>query len=146
MTVTERQSEARRVRLSRTIAIVTGLLGFVLALATPFLPVNQTAASVNWPQSQSMESVTAPLVSYTPTELDVTIPCAALSPDVGTVVATLPEGADRPTAGLTAAVAGDTFEVRVHNRVLASGTLAELQGCESVHVTSTSERTAAEII
>ena len=37
-------------RTARLIAIVTGLLGAFLALATPFLPVVQTTAAVNWPQ------------------------------------------------------------------------------------------------
>ena len=37
-------------RTARLIAIVTGLLGAFLALATPFLPVVQTTAVVNWPQ------------------------------------------------------------------------------------------------
>ena len=32
-------------------AVVTGLIGLVLALATPFMPVEQSTATVNWPEN-----------------------------------------------------------------------------------------------
>ena len=38
-------------RTARLIAIVAGLLGTLLALATPLLPVEQTTAELNWPQN-----------------------------------------------------------------------------------------------
>ena len=66
--------------------IVTGLLGAILALATPFLPVQQDAASISWPQNGSLTNVEAPLVSYTPQQLHESIPCVYWT--VGT--ATLP--------------------------------------------------------
>nr|WP_277834675.1 hypothetical protein [Rhodococcus sp. D2-41] len=58
--------------------MVAGLLGFVLAVLTPVLPVTQTTAQLNWPQDHSLNAVTAPLVSYAPTELDLSIPCTAV--------------------------------------------------------------------
>ncbi|MFD4369025.1 arabinosyltransferase domain-containing protein [Rhodococcus sp. NPDC058521] len=147
--MTSRQSEARRVRTSRTIAIVTGLLGFVLALATPLLPVKQEAASISWPQNQSTESVSAPLVSYTPTTIDMTIPCTALGElggDGGTLVSTLPAGAVQPSAGMLAAVRDGELEIRVRDTVLASGSLTALEGCNAIHVAADFEQTSAELV
>ncbi|CAM5530401.1 Cell wall arabinan synthesis protein OS=Tsukamurella paurometabola (strain ATCC 8368 / DSM /CCUG 35730 / CIP 100753 / JCM 10117 / KCTC 9821 / NBRC 16120/ NCIMB 702349 / NCTC 13040) OX=521096 GN=Tpau_4139 PE=3 SV=1 [Tsukamurella paurometabola] len=60
----------------RIVAAVAGLLGFVLAILTPFLPVKETTASVNWPQNGKVANVDAPLVSYVPIRLDVTLPCS----------------------------------------------------------------------
>ncbi|MFH0412588.1 arabinosyltransferase domain-containing protein [Corynebacterium sp. L4756] len=62
----------------RMAAIITGLLGFVMFLAVPFLPVNQTQSSFEWPQEDSLNSVTAPLISVAPEEIDATIPVAAV--------------------------------------------------------------------
>ena len=47
-------------RTARLIAIVAGLLGTLLALATPLLPVEQTTAELNWPQNDVLASVDAP--------------------------------------------------------------------------------------
>ncbi|CCE56364.1 MAG: arabinosyltransferase domain-containing protein [Corynebacterium casei] len=62
----------------RMAAIITGLLGFVLFMATPFLPVTQTQSSFEWPREDSLNSVTAPLISVTPEEIDATIPVTAV--------------------------------------------------------------------
>ncbi|MDG3011808.1 hypothetical protein G4X40_16810 [Rhodococcus sp. D2-41] len=70
--------EPARLRVVRLVAMVAGLLGFVLAVLTPVLPVTQTTAQLNWPQDHSLNAVTAPLVSYAPTELDLSIPCTAV--------------------------------------------------------------------
>lgn len=61
-------------RIARLVAVVTGLLGTLLALATPLLPVDQTTAKLNWPQNGTFSSVEAPLISYVATDLEVTIP------------------------------------------------------------------------
>lgn len=55
---------------------MTGLIGLVLAIATPFLPIKQTAVTVAWPQSGSLAPVTAPLTMYKPLSIDVGVPCA----------------------------------------------------------------------
>ena len=62
----------------RLAAIITGLIGFVLFLATPFLPVTQTQSSFEWPANDSLNSVTAPLISVSPEEIDAAIPVAAI--------------------------------------------------------------------
>ena len=38
-------------RTARLVAAVAGLLGVLLAVATPFLPVKVTEATVTWPQN-----------------------------------------------------------------------------------------------
>src|SRR5947209_18154186 len=64
-------------RIARVVAVVAGLLGALLAIATPVLPVNQTTAQLNWPQNGTFESIEAPLIGYVATELNVSVPCAA---------------------------------------------------------------------
>src|SRR5208283_2457205 len=49
-------------RIARLVASVAGLLGALLAIATPLLPVSQTTAQLNWPQNGTFESVEAPLI------------------------------------------------------------------------------------
>ncbi|STC69361.1 arabinosyltransferase domain-containing protein [Corynebacterium pilosum] len=78
-------------------AIVTGLLAFLLFVLTPFLPVQQTQSSLNWPQDGSVESVNAPLISMAPESLDLTVPVAAFDAvrdGQSTVVGTLPDDSE----------------------------------------------------
>lgn len=58
-------------------AIITGLVGFILLVAVPFLPINQTQSSLHWPQNNSLQAVNAPLISVAPESIDATIPVAA---------------------------------------------------------------------
>lgn len=41
------------------VATIAGLIGFVLSVATPLLPVVQTTAMLDWPQRGQLGSVTA---------------------------------------------------------------------------------------
>ena len=61
----------RDYRTAKIVAVIAGLLGALLAIATPFLPVEQTTAKLNWPQNAVLDSVTAPLISYVATDLDI---------------------------------------------------------------------------
>lgn len=138
------------VRTSRLVAIVTGLLGFVLALATPLLPVKQDAASITWPQNGALGSVEAPLVSYTPQRMQVNIPCAAvgqLGQDGGTLLSTLPGSApDFEKSGLVVSAGRDgTLDVRTRGISLISATAADVQGCDALTITSDYQSTSAEI-
>ena len=54
------------VKTAKLVAIVTGILAVLLAVITPLLPVQQDAASVTWPQNSTLDSVSAPLVTYQP--------------------------------------------------------------------------------
>lgn len=74
------------VRVTRWVATIAGLIGFVLSVATPLLPVVQTTATLNWPQGGQLNSVTAPLISLTPVDLTATVParrCATCRPRAG---------------------------------------------------------------
>ena len=64
-------------RAARIVAVVAGLLGALLAIATPLLPVKQTTAQLNWPQNGVLGSVEAPLIGYVATDLNISIPCQA---------------------------------------------------------------------
>ena len=64
-------------RIPRLVATVAGLLGALLAIVTPLLPVTQTTAELNWPQNGTFDSVEAPLIGYVATELKVSVPCQA---------------------------------------------------------------------
>jgi len=74
----QRNGPSQRVRTARIIAIVTGVLGAILAIVTPLLPVTQTTAELNWPQQGQLNAVQAPLVSYVPVELTASVPCSTI--------------------------------------------------------------------
>ncbi|MFW0786232.1 arabinosyltransferase domain-containing protein [Gordonia sp. CPCC 206044] len=66
-----------------------------MAILTPLLPVEQTTAELNWPQGQQVGNVAAPLVSYVPIDMNVTVPCSLageLPPDGGLLLSTIPTG------------------------------------------------------
>ncbi|WP_371305291.1 arabinosyltransferase domain-containing protein [Rhodococcus zopfii] len=147
-------SSAVTVRTARLVAIVTGLLGFLLALSLPFLPVKQESASVNWPQNDSLANLEVPLITYSPLELRVSVPCSAvglLGDDGGTLVSTVPTAAPDATenALVIRSVPGrdgapGSLEAVLRNSVLVSAPTD--QPCTAVTVASNAERTAAEIV
>ncbi len=58
-TTTGHREEVRRdVQVARWVATVAGLVGFVLSVLTPLLPVVQTTATLNWPQNGAWANVT----------------------------------------------------------------------------------------
>ncbi|MDO5032579.1 arabinosyltransferase domain-containing protein [Corynebacterium sp.] len=59
-------------------AIIAGLIGFLCFVATPFLPVNQTQSSFDWPQNDSLQSINAPLISVAPEEINAEIPLSGV--------------------------------------------------------------------
>ncbi|MEV4647651.1 arabinosyltransferase domain-containing protein [Saccharopolyspora sp. NPDC049357] len=65
---------ARRLKL---FASVLGVLGTVLALAVPFLPVNHDVTTLKWPTAEGTKSVSAPLVGYSPLWLNAEVPCVS---------------------------------------------------------------------
>src|SRR6478609_10709536 len=74
-------------------------MGMALCALVPLLPVNQTTATIQWPQAVdadgNVDNVTAPLVTGAPKALDVVIPCQTVSTlpaDGGLVFATIPPG------------------------------------------------------
>lgn len=129
----------------RLLALVSGLLGFVLAVAAPLLPVRQDRTALDWPQAGAA-SVEAPLVGYQPLRLDLTVPCPVLNTAEGTVVETVPDGSGQSSArGLRVTVTGDTLSVVLRDVPLLSAERAELGGCQALTVTSSAAVTTAEL-
>ena len=81
------------------VAVVAGLLGALLAIATPLLPVKQTTAQLNWPQNGVLSSVEAPLIGYVATDLNISIPCQAAAglagPGKTVLLSTVPKQAPK---------------------------------------------------
>ncbi len=129
----------------RLLALVSGLLGFVLAVAAPLLPLRQDRTALDWPQAGAA-SVEAPLVSYQPLRLDLTVPCPVLNTAEGTVVETVPDASGQSSArGLRVTVTGDTLSVVLRDVPLLSAERAELGGCQALTVTSSAAVTTAEL-
>ncbi|GAB3135513.1 arabinosyltransferase domain-containing protein [Tsukamurella serpentis] len=147
----DRTPPEQRYRKWRIVAAVAGLLGFTLAILTPFLPVKETTASVQWPQNGRVAGVDAPLVSYAPVQIDVALPCTlvnALPPGGGTLLRTLPADGPRPgLQGLT--ISADAKNVIIADRdvALATANRADVAragaGC-AIRFVSTPERTTAQ--
>lgn len=136
------------------LTLCAGLTGLVLALAVPFLPVQQTTAHLAWPQGGVVDSVTAPLTAYAPTDLDVSVPCSALGRPGGaagerTVLATAPsgtEGARQRALQITADAGAVT--VRSAGEVLARAPANAVGSgaCTAIRVHATAEKTSASFL
>ncbi|MDX1871439.1 arabinosyltransferase domain-containing protein [Mycolicibacterium sp. 120266] len=131
-------------RTARLVAIIAGIVGLLLCALTPLLPVNQTTASITWPQARSADGfvgdVTAPLVSGAPLALDVSIPCqaiASLPASGGLVFSTIPPGGiDATRNGLFVRATSDTVFVAFRDTVTAVAPRAAVTsgGCSTLHV------------
>ncbi|MFN3542176.1 MAG: arabinosyltransferase domain-containing protein [Rhodococcus sp. (in: high G+C Gram-positive bacteria)] len=132
---------------ARLIAIVTGIIGAVLAIATPLLPVQQDVATLSWPQS-SFGSVNAPLVSYSPVDLEATVPCSAATAltDGGTLISTAPiEAAKTEQKALIVRVDDDQLQVLLRDRVLAEAPVSELSADCSLSISSSATSTIVDL-
>ncbi|AKK02088.1 arabinosyltransferase domain-containing protein [Corynebacterium epidermidicanis] len=128
----------------KTLAIVSGLIGFVCFLLTPFLPVNQTQSSFDWPQ-KGLNSVNAPLMSYAPDAIEVSVPMSALEhmPEKEwMVLGTLPaDSKDATTRGLFVRYTKTGLDVIIRDTVPLSIPVADLPKSGDLKVSSTPERT-----
>ncbi|MEU4345278.1 arabinosyltransferase domain-containing protein [Nocardia sp. NPDC023852] len=132
---------------NRLIALVSGFLGFVLALLTPLLPVQQDQATLDWPQPGTA-NVEAPLVSYEPLRLSATLPCALVreAGASGTLLSTVPVASGQaPTKGLVVSVADGVLSVVLRDVPLLSAPLAEVGSCATLTVESSAAATTAEL-
>ncbi|MDF2828468.1 MAG: arabinosyltransferase [Mycobacterium sp.] len=149
-------------KVARWVAAIAGLIGFVLAVATPLLPVTQTTATLNWPQQGQFDSVTAPLISLSPVSLTASVPCsviASMPPEGGLVFGTAPpRGRD---AALNAMLVNVTsgrgqgsgpasgnarVDVIVRNVVVASVNRDRMAGCSRLDITSSLDGTFADFV
>ncbi len=118
--------------MARLVAIVSAVLGILLTIAIPLLPIEQQQSSLTWPQSNTIGSVEAPLVGYTPISVDATIPCPAANrlPDGGLLLSTSPKGSpDAYRYGLVAEVTGgeaSQLKVTLRDSVLLEKPVSEL--------------------
>ena len=143
---------SKDVRIARWVAIIAGLLGFVLSVATPLLPVVQTTATLNWPQQGQLNSVTAPLITQTPVQMTVTVPCEvirSMPPSGGLVLGTAPkDGKQAALQSLFVNVTRDRVDITDRNVVIASVPRAKVAGpdCERIEITSSEEGTFATFV
>ncbi|WP_313673657.1 arabinosyltransferase domain-containing protein [Mycolicibacterium sp.] len=146
------RADADEVTVLRRIAVISGLLGFVLAILTPLLPVVQTTALLNWPQNGQLNSVTSPLISLTPVSMNATVPCEvirSLPPKGGMVLGLAPQKAK--DAGLNSLfVTADAKNVTIADRnvVIASVPRTDVAApeCQRIEITSTEDGTFASFI
>ncbi|MFN8071585.1 MAG: arabinosyltransferase domain-containing protein [Mycobacterium sp.] len=146
------RASADEVRITRWVAIVAGLLGFVLSILTPLLPVVQTTATLNWPQDGQLKNVTAPLISLTPVSMTATVPCdviRSMPPKGGLVLGMAPQKAkDASLNSLFVTVSAQRVDITDRNVVVASVPRAQVQapGCQRIEITSTDQGTFASFI
>jgi arabinosyltransferase C len=143
-------------RIARIVAVVAGLLGALLAIATPVLPVNQTTAQLNWPQNGTFESVEAPLIGYVATELNVSVPCAAAAGLAGprnagktVLLSTVPKQAPKAVdRGLLIQRANDDLVLVVRNVPVVTAPLTQVlsPSCQRLTFTAHADRVAAEFV
>ncbi|MFN8087741.1 MAG: arabinosyltransferase domain-containing protein [Mycobacterium sp.] len=140
------------VRTARWVATIAGLLGFVLSVLTPILPVVQTTATLNWPQSGQLGNVTAPLISQAPVELTATVPCdviRSLPPQGGMILGLAPKkGKEATLNSLFVNVSAQRVDITDRNVVVASVPRAQAQSpeCQRIEISSTKEGTFATFV
>ncbi|HXS85473.1 MAG TPA: arabinosyltransferase domain-containing protein [Mycobacterium sp.] len=128
------------------------MIGFLLSVATPLLPVVQTTADLNWPQNGQLKSVTAPLISLTPVDFHATVPCGIvrdLPPAGGVVLGTAPrKGKDANLQALFIVVNKQRVDVTDRNVVILSvpRDQVESSACQHIDVTSTLAGTYATFV
>src|SRR5882757_2545429 len=139
-------------RTARLVAIVAGLLGALLAMATPLLPVTQTTAQLNWPQNDVLQSVDAPLIGYVATDLQITIPCSAaagLSGPRNVLLSTVPKQAPKAVdRGLLIERVGNDLLVIVRNTPVVSAPLSQVlsPACQRLTFTAHADKVVGEFV
>ena len=120
----------------------------VMFLSLPFLPVNQVQSSFNWPQDDDLTSVQAPLISYVPQDVDITVPIKEvrnLDNGATNILSTLPQESTEATLrGLFVRSTDDSLDVVVRNVVpltIQKDALAKLPDDAKLRITSNYEST-----
>jgi arabinosyltransferase C len=143
-------------RTARIIAIVAGLLGAALAIATPLLPVTQTTAQLNWPQNGVLQSVNAPLIGYVATDLNITVPCSAAAGLAGpgntgktVLLSTVPKQAPKAVdRGLLIERVNNDLLVIVRNTPVVSAPLSQVlsPACQRLTFTAHADKVTGEFV
>lgn len=146
------RASADKVKVTRMVAVVAGLLGFVLAILTPLLPVVQTTANLSWPQNGQLKSVTSPLISLTPVSMTATVPCEvirSMPPKGGMVLGLAPQKAkDASLNSMFVTVDSERVNVTDRNVVVASVPRSKVEApeCQRIEINSSEEGTFAQFI
>lgn len=141
-----------RYRTARFVAAVAGLLGALLAVLTPFLPVKQTTAELSWPQNGTLASVTAPLIGYVATDLRITVPCrAAAGLDAGKTVllSTVPKQAPKAVdRGLLIQRVNGDLVVVVRNTPVVVAPMSQVLStdCQDLVFTARADKVTGEFV
>jgi len=143
-------------RTARLVAVIAGLLGTALAILTPFLPVQQTTAQLNWPQNGTLESVTAPLIGYVATDLTITMPCTAAASLAGAanadktvLLSTVPKQAPKAVdRGLLIQRANGALVVVVRNTPVVVAPMSQVlsPACQKLTFTAHADKVSAEFV
>ena len=143
-------------RTPRLVAVIAGLLGAALAILTPFLPVQQTTAQLNWPQNGELKSVTAPLIGYVATDMTISVPCSAAAGLAGpananntVLLSTVPKQAPKAVdRGLLIQRANGSLVVVVRNTPVVVAPLSQVlsPACQKLTFTAHSDMVSAEFV
>lgn len=143
-------------RTARIIAIVAGLLGVLMAVATPLLPVKQTTAHLNWPQDGTWQSINAPLIGYVATDLTITVPCQAAAGLAGpenrgrtVLLSTVPKQAPKAVdRGLLIERVNNDLLVIVRNTPVISAPLDQVlsPSCQYLTFTARADKVTGEFV
>ena len=135
----------------KKLAIASGIVGFLLFILTPFLPVNQTQSTIHWPQGDN-QSITAPLMSYAPEKLEATIPVAAfdeLHDGQNLLLGTLPQDSkDATQRGLFIRLGDNGLDAVVKDKVIFSITqedVDKLAPTDELKLTSDADKTTVTL-
>ena len=142
--------------VARWTALIAGLIGFVLSVSIPLLPVVQTTATLNWPQGGAYGNVTAPLIAQAPVSLTASIPCSVigeLPPSGGLVLGTAPAKGKQATLNALMVTATAT-DVNITDRNVPVASVprrmvlgsADKPGCSRIDITSSEAGTFAEFV
>jgi len=139
-------------RSARLVAVIAGLLGMILAIATPFLPVKQTTAELDWPQNGVLDDVTAPLIGYVPIDLTITVPCsaaAALNSASTVLLSTVPKQAPKAVdRGLLIQRVNGDLAVVVRNTPVVEAPLSAVlsPACRELRFTARADKVTGEFV
>ncbi|MGI9126266.1 MAG: arabinosyltransferase domain-containing protein [Mycobacterium sp.] len=139
-------------RTARLVAVIAGLLGTAFAILTPFLPVKQTTAELNWPQNGSLGSVNAPLIGYVATDLNITVPCSAaagLDATRSVLLSTVPKQAPKAVdRGLLIQRANNDLVVVVRNTPVVVAPMSQVlsPACRELRLSARADKVTGEFV
>ncbi|MGH3772403.1 MAG: arabinosyltransferase domain-containing protein [Pseudonocardiaceae bacterium] len=140
-------------RALRLAAAILGLLGALLAIAVPLLPVIQHTVMITWPRPGHLAPVNVPLTTFQPQTLTATIPCAAATSvdarstlPASLLATTTPGSTDGAAVGMVLQVADGKLTLISRGQPLGNillNTVSAAPGRCMIQVTSDAKGTTA---